>query len=242
MKFLKFVTATMLVLLLCGFSSAKNKPIQTKVTAKIEIPVWYHEGLYFDGKDIWVNNGLKGKTWVVDTNTGKVIREMPTPGTFTEAITCREKGHYIVTDWDIKKIYTARIEGNIMSVENEVSVAPAHPTGAVWNGKNLFVITWTRSLAGTRFSLLKMGNAFEILNTSEIKDIQEPSQIAWDGKNLWISSWYERRIYKVDPDTLYVTGYLDSPVKKTTGVTWDGSHLWVTGTYSDLYKIELQNN
>ena len=172
---------------------------------------------------------------------GKIMKEINPAGTFTEAITSIEKGTYIVTDWDVKKIYTARIENNMMSAEKEISTEPSHPAGAIWNGKNLFVITWTRSLAGTKFNLLKMDSAFNILKNYEIKKIQEPCQMAWDGKSLWISSWYDRRIYRMDPDTMDVTGYIESPVKKTTGVAWDGKYLWVTGTYSDLYKIELKN-
>ncbi len=241
MRHLKPIFAIALVFILCGFSPKENELIQTKVAAKVEIPTWYHEGLYFDGKNIWVANGLEGKTWVVDPDSGKIIRQITPPSTFTEAVTSAENGLYIVTDWDSEKIYTARIENNIMSPEKEISTSPAHPTGAVWNGKSLFVITWTRSLTGTRFHLLKMDEKFNVLKNYEIKKIQEPCQIAWDGKYLWISSWYDRRIYKIDPDTLEILGYISSPVKKTAGIAWDGNHLWVTGTYSDLYKIDLQN-
>jgi hypothetical protein len=80
-----------------------------------------------------------------------------------------------------------------------------------------------------------------MLKSYRINNIQEPSQMAWDGKNLWVSSWYDRRIYKLDPDTMDIIGYINSPVKKTTGIAWDGAFLWVTGTYSDLYKMELQS-
>jgi len=268
-KILKFFTALVIVFILCGFSSKedetlspktqgfnfsernptskdgvlarRDKLIAAKVTVRIEIPTWYHEGLYFDGKNIWVANGIKGKIWVVDLAAGKVIREINPAGTFTEAMTSTEKYPYILTDWDIKKIYTARLEDNIMSVEKEVSLEPAHPTGTVWNGKNLFVLSWTRSLTGTKFHLLKMDSDFNILKSYKIDKIQEPCQMAWDGRNLWVSSWFENRIYKIDVDTLDVLGYFKSPVKNTTGVAWDGAHLWVTGTYSDLYKIELQN-
>jgi sugar lactone lactonase YvrE len=65
--------------------------------------------------------------------------------------------------------------------------------------------------------------------------------MAWDGKNIWVSSWYDGRIYKMDPDTMDILGYITSPVKKTTGIAFEGAFLWVTGTYSDLYKMELQN-
>ena len=241
MRNFKITAVIAIVFILCGFSSGENRLIPAKVTAKVAVPTWYHEGLYLDGKNIWVNNGLKGKTWAIDTDSGKIMKEINPAGTFTEAITSMEKGIYIVTDWDVKKIYTARIENNMMSAEKEISTEPSHPAGAIWNGKNLFVITWTRSLAGTKFNLLKMDSAFNILKNYEIKKIQEPCQMAWDGKSLWISSWYDRRIYRMDPDTMDVTGYIESPVKKTTGVAWDGKYLWVTGTYSDLYKIELKN-
>lgn len=241
MRTIKPAAIIALSLLCFGFSTDKTEPIETKVVDKVRIPTWYHEGLYFDGRHIWVTNGLKGKTWVVDTASGKVLREISPAGTFTESITSAEKDIYIVSDWDSEKIYTARIDNNVMRADKEMSTGPAHPAGAVWNGKNLFLITWTRSLLGTKFRLLRMDDKLNILTTHEITDIQEPCQLAWDGKNLWASSWYDNLVFKIDPDTLDVVGYFRSPVKKTTGITWDGKFFWVTGTYSDLYKLELKN-
>jgi glutamine cyclotransferase len=228
--------------LLCGFShSPKYAAIQTRILKKVPLPRWYHEGLYFDGKNIWVSNGLKGKTWIVDPDSGSIKDRIESAGPFTEAITSQENGLYIVTDWELKKIYTARVDNNIMTVVTEKSLLPAHPAGAIWNGSNIFVITWTRSPAGTKHRLLTMDERFNILKSEEIKKIHEPSQLAWDGKYLWISSWYNKRVYKVDAQTLEILGYFRSPVKKTTGIVWDGKYFWVTGTYSDLYKIELPN-
>ena len=241
MKNIKFLAAIALVFILCGVVRAEDKLIPAKVAATIDIPTWYHEGLYFDGKYIWIANGLKGKIWVIDPANGKQVREIKPAGTFTETAISREEGLYIVTDWDMEKLYTARIENDVMSIQQEVPFNQTHPAGAVWNGKNLFVITWTRSLTGTKFNLLKMDDKFNTIKNYQIKDIQEPCQIAWDGKNLWLSSWYDRRIYKLDPDTMDILGHINSPVKKTTGIAWDGAFLWVTGTYSNLYKIELQN-
>lgn len=227
---------------LCGFSSyGKDNRIPSSVSASFKIPKCYHEGLYFDGKNIWVNNGQNGKTWVVDPSSGAVLKEISPAGTFTEAITSKEKDKYIVSDWDLKKIYTAKIENGQMLAEDDISVAPAHPAGAVWNGANLFVITWLRTLSGTKFNLLKMDEKFNILSTIAIKTIQEPAHLAWDGKNLWISSWYSQRIYKVNQGTLDILGYIHSPAKKSTGIAWDGKNLWVTGTYSDLFKLETAN-
>lgn len=215
--------------------------IPSKVLKKISIPKWYHEGLYFDGNNIWVNNGEKGKTWVIDPSTGKLINEITPIGTFTEAITSAEVGKYFVTDWDGKKIYAARIENNVMTKEFEASLDPAHPAGAAWNGKNIFVVTWLRTLTGTKFHLLKMDDKFNILEKAAIQDIQEPAHLAWDGRNLWVGSWYDRRIYKLDAETLKAISYFRSPAKKTTGIAWDGKSFWVTGTYADLYKVEIKN-
>lgn len=238
----KILFGLIAVFLLCGFSSAgKPEVIKVKVIAKIEIPKWYHEGLYFDGKDIWVNNGKNGKTWVIDTSNGSVIKEIDPAGTFTEAMTAKDMDTLFVTDWDFKKIYTTRITDAEMSAESEVSVAPAHPTGIAWNGENLFVITWTRGLGGTKFNMLKMDDKFNIISSTPIKNIAEPAHLAWDGKNLWVSCWYSRRVYKLDADDFKILGYFRSPVKKTTGIAWDGKYLWLTGTYSNLYKMEIQH-
>jgi len=230
------------VFLISGFSSAgKPEFIKAKVIARIKIPKWYHEGLYSDGKNIWVNNGRNGKTWVIDISNGSVLKELTPPGTFTEAITARDKDTLFVTDWDSKKIYSARIIDSNIAAESEVSVAPAHPAGAVWTGQNLFLVTWTRSLTGTKFHIIKMDEKFNIISSASIKNIDEPAHLAWDGKNLWVSCWYKRRIYKMDADNLSILGYFRSPVNKTTGITWDGKYFWITGTNSDLYKMEVQN-
>jgi glutamine cyclotransferase len=235
------IFAIIAVLSLHGTSfAAVSKKIVCKISARLKIPRWYHEGLYFDGKKIWVSNGEKGKTWVVDPSSGAVNEEIEPAGTFTEAITSRESGKYIVTDWDSKKIYTARIYNGKMEPENEVSVAPARPAGAVWNGENLFVITWTRGPTGTRFHLLKMDDKFNVLSSRAIRNISEPSQLAWDGKNLWVSSWFKPMIYMIDAETLDILATVRSPAKRTTGIVWAGKDLWVTGTYSDLYKLEIQ--
>lgn len=231
-----------LVFVLYGFSDSKEfESIPAKVLEKISIPKWYHEGLYFDGTNIWVNNGQKGKTWVIDTSDGSIIRQIEPVGTFTESVTSRDKGVYFVTDWDTKKIYSARITDNRMIAETETSVAPAHPTGIAWTGANLFVITWTRTLTGTKFHLLKMDEKFNILSKSRIKNIAEPAHMAWDGKNLWIACWFSKQIYKLDAEAAKFLGYFRSPATRTTGIAWDGNYFWVTGTYSDLYKVEINN-
>ena len=235
-----FAVAAGALLTLCGAAQAQDKPIPARIVTTVELPTWYHEGLHFDGKYIWVANGLKGNIWVVDPDSGKVERELKPAGTFTEAVISNDKELCIVTDWDMEKLYTARIEDGALVAQKEVAFGRSHPAGIAWNGKELFVITWTRSLTGTRFAILKLNDTFKTVRSYPIKNIQEPSQLAWDGKYLWVSSWYDRRIYKLDPDTMDILGHIKSPVKKTTGIAWDGAFLWVTGTYSDLYKLELQ--
>jgi glutamine cyclotransferase len=238
----KFIFLIIMVLGLSGFTMSKDYgELKAKVVAKIKIPKWYHEGLYSVGKDIWVSNGKKGDIWVVDTDTGKIIRKIKPAGSFTEAITPLDKDTFFVTDWDAQKVYTSNIEDDKMYALLEKSVEPAHPAGTVWNGSNLFVVTWTQSLTGTKFHLLKMDAGLNVLSTAQIVKILEPTQLAWDGKNMWISCWYSNRIYKIDIEKLEILGYLKSPAAKTTGIAWAGKYLWVTGTYDSLYKMELQN-
>lgn len=237
----KLLFVIIAVFFLCGFSFPRNNDlIQIKVVKKIGLPKGYHEGLYFDGKNIWVNNGRHGNTWVIDTESGNKIREISPAGIFTESITPKDKDTFFVSDWDLKKIYTAKIANDTMYAYTDISVAPAYPAGALWNGKNLFIITWTRGITGTKFHILKMDEKLNIITKKRLNSIQEPAHIAWDGKNLWISSWYSKRVYKVDPEKFEVLGYFRSPVNMATGIAWDGSFLWLTGTYDDLYKIELQ--
>ena len=85
-----------MVFALSGFTMSKDYgQIKARTISKIKLPKLYHEGLYSDGKDIWVNNGKKGDTWVVDTDSGKITRKIKQAGSFTEAITSKDKDIYV---------------------------------------------------------------------------------------------------------------------------------------------------
>jgi len=211
--------------------------IKARVIKKLEVPTWYHEGLFYDGKSLWLANGLKGKTWVIDPADGSITSELEPVAGFTEAITSSGDTYY-TSEWDEKKLYKIRIENGKMVAESDVSFAPAHPAGLVWNGAHLFIVTWTRGL-GTKFNLLMLDQDMKVLNSVRIRTIHEPDHLAWDGKYLWISSWYTKEVYKVDVTTWEMLGYFCSPVSKTTGIAWDGKYFWVTGTYADLYQMEV---
>ena len=212
--------------------------IPFKVVKKMKLPGGYHEGLYYDGKDMWVCNGKKGKTWIVDSSSGKVRSHINSISTFTEAISYGGDGTYYVTDWDSMKLYRAELDGDKFIVLNEMSFEPSHPAGVVLAGERLYVITWTRGV-GTKFHLLELDRDGHLLSIILIKSIMEPSQLAWDGKNLWISSWYSKLVYKIDVDTWKAVGVFSSPVSDTTGIVWDGEYMWITGTHGDLYQLKM---
>ncbi len=218
--------------------SPSYKTISAKVISTISLPRSYHEGLYPDGANLWVSNGDKGKIWVIDTASGKVISTIEPPAGFTESVSKLPGGQLLISDWDEKKLYKASLQDGRLVPESWVSVSPAHPAGAVWAGDKLFVIAWTRGL-GTRFDLLMLDEKMKLSRTVSIQEIEEPSQLAWDGSYLWISSWYDQFVYKVDIKKWEIFGSFRSPVPKATGIAWDGKYLWLTGTYSDLYKIEI---
>jgi sugar lactone lactonase YvrE len=157
---------------------------------------------------------------------------------FPEAIIRTDDGSFFTTEWYDKKIYRVKLEIDKLVPEIESSLEPAHPAGLAWNGKSLFVVTWTRGM-GTKFHVVEMTSDLKTINTVRIKDIQEPDQLTWDGKNLWISSWHAKTVYKIDIDKWEIVGYFKSPVSKTTGIAWDGKYMWVTGTYGDLYQMEI---
>lgn len=223
------------------FEKAKNyrAMIPTRIIREIKLPKGYHEGILVDGNNILVNNGENGKTWIVDSATGKITSEIEPPGTFSEGITKGPTGKYWIADWDNKKIYRVEIKKKKMVKLSETSLKPAHPTGVVWSGSNLYVITWTRGVGGTKYHLLEMDPDGKTLRKIRIKNIPEPSQITWDGKDLWISSWFDRRIYRIDGGTFEIKGYFRSLIKNTTGIAWDGKHFWATGTKKGLYQIEI---
>jgi sugar lactone lactonase YvrE len=181
---------------------------------------------------------MKGKIWMVDTSSGSITSEINPSGTFTEAITKGPDDYLFVTDWG-QRLYKARLDGDKLNVESEISLAPEHPAGILWNGTKFFVITWKRSIFGTRFYILEIDTNLKITRKVEIKAIQEPDHLAWDGNYLWISSWYSRAVYKVDIDRWEIVGAFASPVSRTTGIAWDGKYFWLTGTHSDLYKLEV---
>ena len=86
-------------------SESFGKELDAKVIKKIEIPKGYHEGLFLEGKNIWVANGQDIATWVIDLNTGDMIKEIKAVGPFTEGIISAGEGKYWVTDWDDEKLY-----------------------------------------------------------------------------------------------------------------------------------------
>lgn len=212
--------------------------IRSSLVKKVAIPKWYHEGLFYDGKSLWLANGEKGNIWVIDTTTGSVISRIEPLGDFSEALIRADNGSLFTTEWYTRKVYRVKIEGGRLISKKESSLDPAHPAGIASSGKRLFLITWTRGL-GTKFHLVEMDMDLKVVSTMLIRDIQEPCQLAWDGKDLWISSWYTKKIYRVDIDRWEITGYIRSPVSKTTGIAWDGEYMWVTGTYSDLYQMKI---
>lgn len=212
--------------------------IPARLIRKIKLPAGYHEGLFVEKNRIYVNNGEGGKTWVVDMASGELISQIEPAGTFSEGITGAPSGGYWVTDWDAKKLYFVKIENNKMLPESEVSMAPSHPAGVAWDGSHLYVVTWTRGL-GTKYHLLKMDKAGNTIRKTAIKNIPEPTQLAWDGKDLWMSSWFNRRVYKIDAETLEIKGYFRSRIDRTSGIAWDGKYFWVTGTEADLRQIEI---
>lgn len=220
--------------------SAKDyQRIQVKVARKILLPKWYHEGLFYDGKSMWVANGKKGKIWVVDIPSGSVGSEITPIAGFTEGITKLSDDTYFTTDWDEEKLYRARIRNDKFIPESEISLAPEHPAGVVWTGNRLFVITWLRGMTGTKFYLLEMDKNGQILRRTRISRIEEPAHMAWDGENLWITSWYSKLVYKVDVNNMKILGSFTSPVPLATGIAWDGKYIWLTGTYGGLYQVEV---
>ena len=223
-----------------SLKKAKNykSKIPAKIIQKIPLPKGYHEGLFIDGNNVWINNGRGGNTWVVSLDSGDIISQIEPVADFTEGITAYSGGKYWVTDWNTKKLYLVKIEEGRMVPESEISLSPSRPAGVIWNGRHLYVITWTRGF-GTKYHLLKMDAAGKILDKIRIAEIPEPTQLAWDGKNLWISSWFHRRVYKINPETFEIKGYFSSRIKRTSGIVWDGKYFWLTGTTSDLYQMEV---
>ncbi len=213
--------------------------IPVEVVKRIDLPRGYHEGLFYDGKNIWVINGKKGKIWVMDTSTGSVAADIEPIADFTEGISLMPDGSYYVTDWDAKKLYRARLKDNKLVAESEIDLAPSYPAGVIWNGSELYVITWTRGMGGTKYHLLRFDGKGKLLDKIRIKNIEEPAHLAWDGKDLWITSWYSKQVYKVDLKRMKSVGVFTSPVSDATGIVWDGEYLWLTGTDGDLYRLKV---
>lgn len=214
------------------------REIPAGIVRQVKIPRWYHEGLFYDGRSLWLANGEKGDIWIIDPGTGRVTSRVKPVADFSEALISTDDGSLFTTEWYAKKIYRVKLEGDRLIPEKESSLEPAHPAGLAWNGRSLFVVTWTRGL-GTKFHIVEMDKDLKIINSIRIKNIHEPDQLAWDGEHLWISSWHSKTVYKVDIGRWRAVGYFKSPVSKTTGIAWDGKYMWVTGTYGDLYQMKI---
>jgi len=222
-----------------GIRAGKDlREIPSSVVRKVKIERWYHEGLFYDGKSLWLANGEKGNIWIIDTDTGRVMSRMEPVADFPEALIRTAGGNLFTTEWYTKKIYRVKLEDARLVPEKESSLEPAHPAGLAGAGKRLFVVTWTRGL-GTKFHMVEMDEDLKVVDRMLIRGIQEPCQLAWDGEYLWVSSWHARTIYKVDIDKKEIVGYFKSPVSKATGIAWDGKYMWITGTYGDLYQVEI---
>jgi len=221
-------------------SDSYHAGLAVEVIEKIPLPKGYHEGLFLDGENIWVNNGENINTWMVSPR-GEIIGEIVPPGTFSEGITDSSvPGRFWITDWNTKILYRVAKEDFKMVSDVEISLEPVLPAGVVRVNDKLYVITWTRGITGTKYHLLQIDKSGDVTKRMRIRGISEPSQICWDGKYLWITSWFTRRVFQVDPNDFRVLGHFVSPAKDTTGIVSDGEYFWITGTYDDLYKIKVE--
>jgi glutamine cyclotransferase len=214
-----------------------NMPV--RMIRKIPLPKGYHEGLFFDGEYVWVNNGKAQNTWIIKPDDGSIVSEIKPVSGFTEGITAAGDGTYWVTDWEDKKLYRVKLQEDKMIDKGAISLDPAHPAGVVKSGEKLYVVTWTRGV-GTRYHLIEFDGRGQMLRKIQIKRIHEPAHLAWDGRHLWITSWYNQLVYKIDIDTLTVLGSFRSPAPETTGIAWDGEYFWITGSHADLYQVEVE--
>ena len=217
--------------------AAKLEKLESKTVRKIVLPAWYHEGLFIDGANIWIVNGRGGKIWVYDRASGALVKDITPVAGFTEGVARGPSGTLFLTDWYEHKLFRVRQDGDRLVSVIFRSFGEAFPAGVATDGRDIFVITWTRGM-GTKFRIVRTDEGGTILDSYLVRGIQEPAHMAWDGKVFWVTSWYSPRIYRLDPATWTITGYFHSPVQKTTGIAWDGKYLWVTGTSGDLYCME----
>ncbi|MFH1846889.1 MAG: hypothetical protein ABH869_04975 [Candidatus Omnitrophota bacterium] len=215
-----------------------NGKIPIRVVKKIDLPRGYHEGVFWDGSLIWVANGKGKKTWCIDPYKGEIVSEKKLLGSFSEAITSTGDDTLWMTDWQDKKIYHFKLNGDISDLIDVIPVDSGNPAGLVYADNKFYVIVWDRGF-GAKYYLLEMDSNGGISRKIRIKGIHEPAHIAWDGRHFWITSWYNRYVYKIDPNGFKILGAFRSPADDATGIVWDGKSLWLTGTYADLYQIEI---
>lgn len=218
--------------------ASSYRSFSVKVLQKFVVPKGYHEGLSFNGPDLLLANGEKGKIWVLNAVSGNVKSSIEPVSDFTESVLPLPEDQFFTTEWEDKKLYRASLAENKLIPEVWISVSPAHPAGIAWTGEQLYMIIWTRGI-GTKYDILKLDTNMSLLERVSVQIIDEPTQLAWDGKHLWVSSWYGQHVYKIDVANWEVLGAFKSPVPRTTGIAWDGKYMWLTGTYSDLYKLEI---
>ncbi|HEX6475323.1 MAG TPA: hypothetical protein VF114_09610 [Candidatus Limnocylindria bacterium] len=65
----------------------------------------------------------------------------------------------------------------------------------------------------------------------------EHSYTTTDGSNLWLARSQVNRLYRIDPESFVVTGYIDLPVEPQ-GLTSNGRYVWVR-TDGQVLKIDV---
>ena len=186
-------------------------------------------GIAYDGQDFWVSVTDSNEIYKID-QTGKVLKKLPSPGPWPYGLVW-DGGHLWLAGYTESKIYKLDKEGSVL---DSFPSPVVRPVSLAFDGKYL----WTCSFGGEPkpphyfYKFDREGNLI-----SKIRVDREFTGLTWHDGFLWASMNYAfDRIYKLDPQTGKILGWINSSGDRTYGLVWAKGYLWTADWTCEQWK------
>jgi sugar lactone lactonase YvrE len=225
-------------------SAGKNFKIVKKFASPITST--YIDDVEFDGKYLWVNGYEEGKIYQVSTETGEVIRDIPTDITNTMGMAFDGKYLWLVDQGNNK---IEKIDPQSGEVVGSIPTPAAHDatyaTGLCWDGKHF----WHNDPKGSNIETNEHDSTWMLNPDGTIyKGFAAhggyPTGLTFDGKYLWSCDNEFDVVHKINPETFEIIETYNAPGGDyPNGLAFDGKYLWITNNETDsIYQVEIPTN